>query len=751
MSETLLEIRGLKTWFRTDDGMVRAVDGVSLSVDRGETLAVVGESGCGKTVTARSVLKLIDMPPGRFEAGQILWRGRDLIPLGPAEMDRVRAREIGMVFQEPMTSLNPVYTVGDQIAESLRAHERISRRAAMDGAVEMLRLVQIPNAERRVRDYPHQFSGGMRQRVMIRMPARYPRRRRFASSTFPSLGGRSLQRLLTKPIGVSMTRRLPFPLRMPALVALLFLTVHAAAQTTVAPAIAPKLASELPPNHLVLPTGSIDLVAGPHEVDVVLDGQPARLRYQLRSNAAQDELAPLVVSLSAELDAAPTAVVLAPVCPAGHTWAEPSTQAVLGQLIDGIVAGGNVDADRVYLVGVGPAASSTWQAGAALANRLAAVAAFDVASPVDPAATVESLWHVGIYAVFPHAARPLPMVSALADRPHRDYSLHLDPDGNAAAAAHVALADPNFWGWMFAHHRSDDTTAPPPVDPKAHHGSPTIFPTTTVPVAISFDHAALPNKPGYAVVPGTLHLGDKMLPFDFGVYLPPGYPHAVGYGGGPVATVVNLHWREFFGGSDSKLLEESLPRLIVRTGYDDKHRGERPSNPVPLFHVAPVICLMPHCPANCRFEWTPGMAEAIGQLIDQVVPALHADPDRVFLTGLSYGGSASWIVGEHIASRIAGIIPCDGRRTVDPAATAAALHDVAIYISAGDVDGDFTNDARWMSAALAAADHPNVTYREIHGGNHFCYSATYTDPAFWSWLEDQHRPHQSMGSTAASR
>jgi peptide/nickel transport system ATP-binding protein len=169
MAEPLLDIRNLQTWFRTDDGMVRAVDGVSLSVNRGETLAVVGESGSGKTVTARSVLKLIDMPPGQFMGGQILWQGRDLIPLGAAEMDQIRSREIGMVFQEPMTSLNPVYSVGGQIAESLRAHKNLSRKAAMEGAVEMLRLVQIPNAERRVNDYPHQFSGGMRQRVMIAM------------------------------------------------------------------------------------------------------------------------------------------------------------------------------------------------------------------------------------------------------------------------------------------------------------------------------------------------------------------------------------------------------------------------------------------------------------------------------------------------------------------------------------------------------------------------------------------------------
>ncbi len=118
---------------------------------------------------ARSVLKLIDMPPGRFVGGEILWRGRDLIPLSAGEMDKVRTREIGMVFQEPMTSLNPVHTVGEQIAEALRAHEHLSHKAALKRAAEMLRLVQIPNAERRVGDYPHQFSGGMRQRVVIAM------------------------------------------------------------------------------------------------------------------------------------------------------------------------------------------------------------------------------------------------------------------------------------------------------------------------------------------------------------------------------------------------------------------------------------------------------------------------------------------------------------------------------------------------------------------------------------------------------
>ncbi|WP_019015615.1 ABC transporter ATP-binding protein [Elioraea tepidiphila] len=165
----LLEIDGLKVHFRTDDGWVRAVDGVDIGIGRGETVCVVGESGCGKTVTAMTVMKLIAMPPGKIVAGQIRWQGRDLVPLDAEGMRAIRAKEIGIVFQEPMTSLNPVYTVGEQIAESLRLHEGLSKRAAIERAVEMLKLVHIPNPQRRVHDYPHQFSGGMRQRVMIAM------------------------------------------------------------------------------------------------------------------------------------------------------------------------------------------------------------------------------------------------------------------------------------------------------------------------------------------------------------------------------------------------------------------------------------------------------------------------------------------------------------------------------------------------------------------------------------------------------
>jgi oligopeptide/dipeptide ABC transporter ATP-binding protein len=167
--EPLLELRELQTHFHTDDGVVRAVDGVSFALMPGETLAVVGESGSGKSVTSLSILRLVASPPGRIAGGSIRFRGRDLLALSDAEMRAVRGREISMIFQEPMTSLNPVHTCGEQIIEVLVLHERLARPAARARAVELLRTVGIPSPEQRVDEYPHQMSGGMRQRVMIAM------------------------------------------------------------------------------------------------------------------------------------------------------------------------------------------------------------------------------------------------------------------------------------------------------------------------------------------------------------------------------------------------------------------------------------------------------------------------------------------------------------------------------------------------------------------------------------------------------
>ena len=167
-AESLLEVRDLKVSFRTDDGIVRAVDGVSLTLSEGETLGIVGESGSGKSVTMMSVMRLINDPNARFE-GEVLYKGRDLMKLDQAQIRGIRGAGIAMIFQDPMTSLNPVYRVGWQISEQIRAHEKISAKAAHDRSIELLRAVGIPHAQERVDDYPHQFSGGMRQRVMIAM------------------------------------------------------------------------------------------------------------------------------------------------------------------------------------------------------------------------------------------------------------------------------------------------------------------------------------------------------------------------------------------------------------------------------------------------------------------------------------------------------------------------------------------------------------------------------------------------------
>jgi peptide/nickel transport system ATP-binding protein len=166
----LLEVKNLKTGFRTDDGEMIAVDDVSFSVEKGKTLGIVGESGCGKSVTSLSIMRLIPTPPGKIHSGQILFEGKDLLKLSEAEMRGIRGNDISMIFQEPMTSLNPVFTIGNQIAEAVELHQKgLSHDQIQQKTIEMLKLVGIPEAEKRVDAYPHQLSGGMRQRVMIAM------------------------------------------------------------------------------------------------------------------------------------------------------------------------------------------------------------------------------------------------------------------------------------------------------------------------------------------------------------------------------------------------------------------------------------------------------------------------------------------------------------------------------------------------------------------------------------------------------
>jgi peptide/nickel transport system ATP-binding protein/oligopeptide transport system ATP-binding protein len=167
--EKLLEVRGLRTHFHTDRGLFRAVDGIDFSVGRGRTVGLVGESGCGKSVTSLSVMGLVASPPGQVEADAILFEGRDVLGLSPDERRRLRGGKMSMIFQEPMTSLNPVHTIGQQIVEAILAHTQLSPQAAKARAIEMLELVRIPSARQRVDDYPHLLSGGMRQRVMIAM------------------------------------------------------------------------------------------------------------------------------------------------------------------------------------------------------------------------------------------------------------------------------------------------------------------------------------------------------------------------------------------------------------------------------------------------------------------------------------------------------------------------------------------------------------------------------------------------------
>lgn len=169
LSEPILKVRNLKTYFKTDEGIAKAVDDVSFDVFAGETLGLVGESGCGKSVTALSIMRLIQSPPGFFDGGEILFNGTDILKLPENRLREIRGNQISMIFQEPMTSLNPVFTCGDQIVEAIRLHQSLDKHQAEKKAKEMLDLVGIPDASQRLKEYPHQLSGGMRQRVMIAM------------------------------------------------------------------------------------------------------------------------------------------------------------------------------------------------------------------------------------------------------------------------------------------------------------------------------------------------------------------------------------------------------------------------------------------------------------------------------------------------------------------------------------------------------------------------------------------------------
>ena len=163
----LLEVKNLQTFFYTDDGVAKAVDDVSYDLEMGETLGIVGESGCGKSVSALSIMRLIPDPPGKIVGGQILFKGKDIVKMSEKQMRDIRGNDIGMIFQEPMTSLNPVFTCGDQIEEVIMLHQNLDKKQAKEKAIEMLKLVGIPAPEQRYNEYPHQLSGGMRQRVMI--------------------------------------------------------------------------------------------------------------------------------------------------------------------------------------------------------------------------------------------------------------------------------------------------------------------------------------------------------------------------------------------------------------------------------------------------------------------------------------------------------------------------------------------------------------------------------------------------------
>ena len=281
-----------------------------------------------------------------------------------------------------------------------------------------------------------------------------------------------------------------------------------------------------------------------------------------------------------------------------------------------------------------------------------------------------------------------------------------------------------------APHAAAVPTAPPAPPPVAEAAAPPLPPNS-----FAIDPATLPTTPGAHVVRAEVRMDGKPVRFRFWLFLPPGY----GNGSQTWPVVMHLHNRGFIGGDgNGSLTGEGLPFLLTHDQPDNRAEGTRPANPVDLKNAAPFICVAPQVPTAHTFD-DPAMLTVIDQLLETVVNDCHGDPTRTYLTGFSFGASNTWLVGSALAGHFAAIAPIDGRATPDPAATVKALAHTAVYQVVGARDDGFIPEAKRMVAALAAGPHPDFAFREVPGGNHFCYGMVYTDPTFWTWMFSHHR------------
>ena len=289
--------------------------------------------------------------------------------------------------------------------------------------------------------------------------------------------------------------------------------------------------------------------------------------------------------------------------------------------------------------------------------------------------------------------------------------------------------------------------ADPAIPPTTKPAVPVVKPPPPTPgVTVTLDEATLPQTPGWHLLAPTVKVDGKPMPFEFGLWLPKSYKA----GGPPLPVIVHMHNRFAIGGSGAERLEEEgLPALLCRGSLtDNRATGQRPVAIINPNDDVSVIGVVPHCPDGQQFKSDP-MPRVLDALAGAVVKSYAADAERVYLTGFSYGGSCTWQVAEQTPTRWAAIAPMDGRRTDDPARTVARLRHVAVWITEGDNDGDFTNDGRLMRDSFDAAGHSNFTYHEVAGGNHFSYNLVYIDPAFWGWLLGQRRHKPSSDDVAA--
>lgn len=477
------------------------------------------------------------------------------------------------------------------------------------------------------------------------------------------------------------------------------------------------------------------------------EGLPALLcRGSLNDNRATGQPPPTRINPNDDV----SVIAVVPHCPDGQQFESDPMPRVVEAVVGAVVKAYAADADRVYLTGFSYGGSSTWAVAEQTPLRWAAIAPMDGRRTADPVRTAARLRHVAVWITegdndgdFTNDGRLMRDTFDAAGHPNFTYR---EVAGGNHFSYNLIYVDPAFWGWLLGqrrHHPSADDLAAVRDLARASANSAASY---VHPVDVALRPAELPHAPGFHLVNADVHVDGKPVALPVGLFLPADF----GVSTTALPVVVSLHNRPATGGtSRDDLTQEGLPMLLAnRVTRDPRQTGTGPKDPIDPRVDVPAIVVAPQCPAGHTWD-DPTMVGVLDQLIVRVTEAYKADPDRVYLTGWSYGGTMAWTVAAALSDRLAAVAALDGRTPRDPTATVAALRHLAVYQVVGGVDREFAPEAQRMVVALAATQHPNFTSRVVPDGNHYCYALVYTDPTFWSWMLSQRRDPAAAGRIAA--